>query len=51
MAISESDLKSRWEYRLRIKAKGLRIFNGADATANSKLLAGLFAEGVSIIGR
>ena len=24
MAISESDLKSRWEYRLRIKAKGLR---------------------------
>ena len=121
MAISESDLKSRWEYRLRIKPKGLLIFNAGDAVArrsigaktaacfsadhavsrlwakalmnagadgilyessrhspgqclalfqtkaaaaslsavrkigssyeNSKLLAGLFAEGVSIIGR
>jgi len=37
MAISESDLKSRWEYRLRIKAKGLRIFNGADATARRSI--------------
>ena len=31
MAISESDLKSRWEYRLRMKLKGLQIFNAGDA--------------------
>lgn len=39
MAISESDLKSRWEYRLRIKANGLRIFNAGDAVAKRSISA------------
>jgi len=33
LAISECDLTSRWEYRLRINPKGLRIFNASDAVA------------------
>jgi hypothetical protein len=37
MAISESDLKSRWEYHLRIKPKGLRIFNAGDAVARRSI--------------
>jgi len=37
MAISESDLKSRWEYRLRINPKGLRVFNAGDAAARRSI--------------
>lgn len=37
MAISEADLKSRWEYRLRIKPKGLRVFNAGDAVARRSI--------------
>jgi hypothetical protein len=39
MAISEAGLKSRWEYRLRIKPKGLRIFNAGDAVARRSIAA------------
>ncbi len=37
MAISESDLRSRWEYRLRIKPKGLRIFRTGDSAARRSI--------------
>ncbi|MEI8386638.1 MAG: RES family NAD+ phosphorylase [Verrucomicrobiota bacterium] len=37
MAFSESDLKSRWEYHLRIKPRGLRIFNAGDAVARRSI--------------
>jgi len=37
LAISESDLKSRWEYRVRIRSKGLRIFHAGDAAARRSI--------------
>lgn len=37
MAISESDLKSRFQYRVKIEPKGLRIFNASDAGARRSI--------------
>ncbi len=37
MTISESDLKSRFQYRVKIEPKGLRIFNASDAGARRSI--------------
>jgi len=37
LAISESDLKSRFQYRVKIEPKGLRIFNASDSAARRSI--------------
>lgn len=37
LAISESDLKSRFQYRVKIETKGLRIFNASDSAARRSI--------------